>query len=213
MKEIPILTIEGTPSGELAYLPEIEPSEAAMYYSARAYLAHQRQGTASVKNRSAVDGSTAKLYRQKGTGRARAGMIRSPLRRGGGVIFGPVPRVYDEKVPKKVRKLAFLSVLSLKVREDMVRVVEDFTLPEPSTKRIVTLLHTLHVEEQKVLFIFQEVPPNVLKSCRNLPRVTVKSVGTLCSYDVLNCDLLACTTSALTAMAERIGMGSRKVTD
>ena len=209
MKEIPVLTVEGTSSGELVRLPdslfESEPSTAALYYSIRAYLAHQRQGTASTKNRAAVDGSTAKLYRQKGTGRARAGMIRSPLRRGGGTIFGPAPRVYDEKVQKKVRRLAFRSALRLKVREDRVRILEDFTLPDPSTKRIVALLKALNVEGHKVLFVFEEIPLTVLKSCRNLSRVTVKSVGTLCTYDVLNCDLLVCTTSAITAMAERIG--------
>ncbi|MBI4530792.1 MAG: 50S ribosomal protein L4 [Candidatus Latescibacteria bacterium] len=209
MKSVPVLTLEGIPSGVSVDLPEslfeVEPSEAALYYSVKAYLAHQRQGTASTKNRSAVDGSTAKLYRQKGTGRARAGMIRSPLRRGGGTIFGPMPRTYDEKVPKKVRRLAFRSALSLKAREDLVRVIEDFVLPVPSTRQIVALLKVLNVEGQKVLFVFREIPSTVLKSCRNLPRVTVRSVGTLCAYDVLNCDILACTAGALSTMAEMRG--------
>lgn len=184
---------------------EVTPSEAALYYTLKAHLAHQRQGNACTKNRSAVAGSTAKLFRQKGTGRARVGMVRSPTRRGGGTAFGPEPRVYDEKVPKKVKRLAFHSALSQKALEDLVRLIEAPVIDEPSTGTIARMLRALELEGRKVLLVLQDVPLTVLKSCRNIPKLAVKSAGTVSTFDVINCDVLACTAGALSTLTETRG--------
>lgn len=209
MKSLPVMNLEGQPSGELVELPsalfEETPSEAALYYTLKAHLAHQRQGNACTKNRSAVEGSTAKLFRQKGTGRARVGSVRSPIRRGGGTVFGPEPRVYDEKVPKKVKRLAFRSALSQKAKEDQVRLIEAPAMETPSTGTVARMLRSLGLEGRKVLFVMQDVPSAVLKSCRNIPRLSVKSAGNVSTFDVINCDVFACTAGALSTLTETRG--------
>ncbi len=147
-------------------------------------LASRRKGTAMVKNRSDVAGSTRKLYRQKGTGRARRGDIKSPLLRGGGVVFGPHNRSYAYKVPKKVRKLALKMALSSKLQEDMIIVLDKFDLDQIKTKSVVSVLETLKV--QKPLIVINGANENLRLSSRNIPGVKVMEVAGLNVYDILN---------------------------
>ena len=199
---------DGEPAGSVALSPEIfdiEPSEYALYQSIRTYLGNQRQGTASTKGRSEVNKSGRKPYRQKGTGRARVGTRRSPLLRGGGVIFGPKPKSYRRKLPKKLKGLALKSALSLKGREGGIRIVEDFLFSKPSTRAFRSILSNMGVDGQKLLFLTAEVSPEVIKSCRNLPDVQIKLVHTMCTYDVLDAGVLIFTRSALAKLEQELG--------
>ncbi len=144
-----------------------------------AYLANQRSGTASTKRRSEVKGSGRKLYRQKGTGRARVGDAGSPLRVHGGVAFGPKPRSYRQRTPKQVRRLGLKSALADRFQNEQCVLVEDFTLERPRTKDIVSILNALDLEG-KVLFILNEHNPNIYLSLRNIPKVNS------CTWDMLN---------------------------
>jgi len=182
---------------------DIEPAEHAIYQVVKAYLNNQRQGTASTRNRSRVRGGGSKPWRQKGTGRARAGTYSSPLFVGGGVIFGPTPRSYRERTQKKVRRLALKSALSIKARESALKVVEDFVLEEPKTRRIVEMLQTCGLNGEKVLFLVAERSDAIHKSCRNIPDLTLRHVSSLCTYDVVRADLVLFTRSGLTETEER----------
>jgi large subunit ribosomal protein L4 len=144
-----------------------------------AYLANQRRGTASTKSRSEVRGSGRKLYRQKGTGRARVGDARSPIRVHGGVAFGPKPRSYNQRTPKQVRRLGLKSALADRFQNEQCVLIEDFTLERPRTKEIVSLLNALNLEG-KVLFVLDEHNPNIYLSLRNIPQINS------CTWDVLN---------------------------
>lgn len=147
-------------------------------------LASKRRGTASVKNRSDVAGSTKKLFRQKGTGRARRGDIKSPLLRGGGVVFGPHPRSYAFRAPKKVRRLALKMALSSKLQGNMIIVIDGFSLEQIKTKTVVSVLETLKAE--KPLIIVDSQNENLELSSRNIPGVKVLQVEGLNVYDILN---------------------------
>lgn len=176
----------------------IEPSEPAIYQVVKAYLNHQRQGTVSTKNRSAVRGSGRKPWRQKGTGRARVGTYTSPLFVGGGVIFGPAPRCYREKAPKKLRRLALKSALSLRAREGAVRVVEDLELDAPRTKAVVAWLRGCGIEgHQRALLLTDGVSEVLYKSTRNLPHVVLRPVQQVCTYDVMYADIVVFTRTGL----------------
>ena len=144
-----------------------------------AYLANQRRGTASTKGRSEVRGSGRKLYRQKGTGRARVGDAGSPIRVHGGVAFGPKPRSYRQRTPKQVRRLGLKSALADRFQNEQCVLIEDFTLERPRTKEIVSLLNALNLEG-KVLFVLDEHNPNIYLSLRNIPKVNS------CTWDMLN---------------------------
>jgi len=147
-------------------------------------LASKRQGTASVKNRSDVAGSTRKLFRQKGTGRARRGDIKSPLLRGGGVVFGPHPRSYAFRAPKKVRRLALKMALSSKLQGNMIIVIDGFSLDQIKTKTVVSVLETLKAE--KPLIVIDTQNENLELSSRNIPGVKILQVEGLNVYDILN---------------------------
>lgn len=190
---------EALPPVELpAPIFDIEPSEAAIYQVVKAYQNNQRQGTASSKNRSAVRGSGRKPWRQKGTGRARAGTYTSPLFVGGGVIFGPAPRCYRERTPKKLKRLALKSALSLKAREGTVRVLEDLELDVPRTKAVVTWLKGCGIEgNQRVLLLVGGFSEVLYKSSRNLPHVVLRPVQQVCTYDVMNAELIVFTRTGL----------------
>jgi large subunit ribosomal protein L4 len=204
MRNIPVLDLEGKEIREVTlgdYYFSSRVSVPAMHLAVRRQLAAARKGTASTKNRSAVSGGGAKPWRQKGTGRARAGSIRSPLWRGGGTIFGPQPREYRVKVNKKVRRLALRSALTLRSQEERVKVIEDFELSEPKTKEMVRIFEALGVEDD-ILLVLPEEDMNILKSVRNLPRVLALTVEELNTYDVLTSDWLVFTESALKRLQE-----------
>jgi large subunit ribosomal protein L4 len=166
-------------------------------------LANRRRGTASTKTRGEVSGGGRKPWRQKGTGRARQGSIRSPLWRGGGIALGPKPRDYAYSLPKKVRRAALCSALSLKVREGLLKVVNRLELPEPKTKRMVGLLKDLGVE-RRVLILLADDNVNVQLAARNLPDVKVLSVKGVNTYDLLYHEHIICPKDALAKLQERM---------
>lgn len=165
-------------------------------------LANRRAGTVSTKTRSDVQGSTRKLFKQKGTGRARRGDIKSPLLRGGGTIFGPHPRSYAYKVPKKVRQLALKMALSAKAQSDSIVIVDKIELEEIKTRRVAEILNTLKV--QKTLIIADTGNEMLKLSCRNLPNVKVLKPEGLNVYDVLNCKHLLLAEPSLKAIEGRL---------
>lgn len=164
----------------------ITPSHHAMYLSVKQYLAHQRQGTHKAKEKSEVSGSTRKLKRQKGTGGARAGSIKSPVFVGGARAFGPRPRNYDMKINKKVRLLARNSALSHKAQEGSLKIIEDFSYEVPKTKKYVAFLAALGITGKKSLLVLGETNENLLLSARNIPKVSVSSANSLSTYAILN---------------------------
>ncbi len=158
--------------------------------------ANARQGTASTKTRSEVSGTSRKLFRQKGTGSARAGSIRSPLRRGGGITFGPKPRSYRQAMPKKMRQLALRCVLSAKVGDGELMVLEQLKLDEPRTKEMARILAALGVDSS-ALITTSEAEENVVKSARNLPRIKTIPAGLLNVIDILSYKMLLMTEAAV----------------
>ncbi len=166
--------------------------------------ANARQGTASTKTRSEVSGSTRKLFRQKGTGSARAGSIRSPLRRGGGIAFGPKPRSYRQAVPKKMRRLALRCVLSAKIRDEALIVLEQLKLEQPRTKEMVRVLAALGVDSS-ALIVIAEPEENVVKSARNLPGIKTMPASLLNVVDILSCKMLLMTVAAVRKAEELWG--------
>lgn len=164
----------------------IEPNDHAIYLDVKQYLAAQRQGTSKSKERAEIHRTTKKLKRQKGTGGARAGSMKSPLFRGGGTVFGPKPRDYDMKLNKKVKALARKSALSYKAKENNIIVLEDFNFETPKTSQYTALLGALKVADKKTLLILGETNKNVYLSSRNLSRAKVVTVSELTTYDILH---------------------------
>jgi len=188
------------PSG----LFECEINEPVVHQAIVTYLANQRQGTSSAKGRSAVRGGGRKPFRQKGTGRARAGTIRSPIYRGGGVVFGPHPRDHGQALPKKMKRLALRSTLSSRAKTGDIVVVDDLDYSEPKTKRFAGLLENMDSYDKKVLFVLDKSNPAVVKSARNIPNVRVTLGSMLNAYEVLWADKVILTQSALKAMEEGV---------
>jgi large subunit ribosomal protein L4 len=199
--ELEVYKIDGSKSGESVTLPaeifEIEPNDHAIYQSVRLYLANQRHGTHKTKTRGEVRGGGKKPWRQKHTGRARAGSSRSPLWIGGGTIFGPQPREYNFALPRKVRTLARKSALSHKAKDGQIMVVEDFTFPQPRTKEIVSVLKALALEGKKTLLLVPKTDVNVYKSGRNLDGLRVLEANKASTYDILNNQILLIQKTAL----------------
>ena len=179
----------------------IEPNNKVLFDAIVMQRASQRQGTSKVKNRSEVRGGGRKPWRQKGTGRARQGSIRSPQWRGGGVVFGPVPRSYSYKLPKKVRRLAIKSALSTKVQDNSIVVLEALSFDPPKTKEMVAVLKNLTVE-RKALVVTADLNENVALSARNIPGVTVVAANGLSVLDVMNHDKLVITKDAVEKVEE-----------
>ena len=206
--ELPIFKKDGSQSkNNLTVEPgliEIKPNKDTIYYAVISQMTNSRQGTNSTKSRSMVSGGGRKPFRQKGTGNARAGTNRSPLWRGGGRIFGPKPHDYNFKLPRKVKKLARISALALKLKEGKVTVVEDFNLEEIKTKYFQDILKSFEIEKKKVLFVTAEKSENIYKSSRNIPNVNVILVDTLSTYDILNCENLLIQKSAFEKINEFI---------
>lgn len=164
----------------------IEPNDHAIYLDVKQFLANGRQGTHKAKERSEVAGSTRKIKKQKGTGGARAGNIKSGTRVGGGRIFGPRPRNYSFKLNTKLKRLARKSALSYKAQDQNIVVLEDFNFANPKTKEFVTLLNNLQLADKKVLMVLGAKNDNVLLSSRNLQRAKVVTADSLNTYDIMN---------------------------
>jgi large subunit ribosomal protein L4 len=171
--------------------------EAVLHQAVKAYLANQRQGTASTKTRGEVRGSTRKVWRQKGTGRARQGSIRAPHWRGGGVVFGPSPRDYHQDMPKKVRGLARRSAFNTRAKNDQVALIEGFQLDAPKTRRILELLQKIGIAERRVLILTSGLNPTLYLSVRNLSNVTVMPFQEASVYDLMNAHELLIEATAL----------------
>jgi large subunit ribosomal protein L4 len=172
-------------------------NEQSLHAAVTAHLGNRRQGTASAKTRSAVRGGGRKPWRQKGTGRARVGTIRSPIWRGGGIAFPPIPRSYRAELPKKVRRLARRSAFNARAVDDRLIVLEDLQLERPRTRELVKLLGKLGAAEDKVLLLTAGTRRAVYLSARNLPNVEVRAYGDESAYDVLWADLIVIEESAL----------------
>ncbi|MFQ5889730.1 MAG: 50S ribosomal protein L4 [Gemmatimonadota bacterium] len=177
-------------------------NEAALHQVVTAIRANRRQGTASTKTRRTITGGKRKPWRQKGTGRARAGSARSPLWRGGAVVFGPHPRSYAQRVPKKLRSVAIRSALNARALEGDLVIVEPFSLERPHTKAIVKLLEGLEAGSRKVLLLTDGAKYEVYLSARNLSTVLVKPWGEASAYDVLWSDIVVVEESALGGAAK-----------
>jgi large subunit ribosomal protein L4 len=171
-------------------------NEAVVHQAMVRQLANGRQGTASTKTRGEVSGSTKKLYPQKHTGRARRGSIKSPLLRGGGVVFGPKPRTYRQSMPKKMRKLALKCLLSAKVREGNIRLVQELDFEEPKTKDMMNVLSLLGIDSSTLILTAQSTP-NVVKSAANLPEVKVLPSALINVLDLLSYKMLVATVPAI----------------
>lgn len=188
--ELSILDIKGNDTGKKIALNDaiygIEPNEHVLWLDVKQYLANQRQGTHKTKERSEVAGSTRKLIRQKGSGGARRGDVKSPLLVGGGRAHGPRPRDYGFKLNKKVKVLARKSALSTKAKNNEIVVIEDFTFEAPKTKDIVALAKNLQVAGKKVLLVLPEQNKNVSLSARNLQRFDVVKASDINTYAILN---------------------------
>ncbi len=188
--ELAVLNIEGKDTGRKVVLEDfifgIEPNDHAIYLDVKQYLANKRQGTHKSKQRNEVSGSTRKLKKQKGTGTARAGSIKSPLFRGGGRVFGPVPRDYSFKLNKKVKQLARKSALTYVAQKNQIVVVEDFNIEAPKTKEFIKIRTNLKVNESKCTFVLPEVNSNVVLSARNIADAKVMLASQLNTYEILN---------------------------
>jgi len=193
MKTVTVYRRDGSETGTVD-LPDdifgIEPSMVALHQVIKAHLANRRQGNASTKSRSELGYTKSKPFRQKGTGRARAGSASSPLWVGGGVAFGPKPRSYRQKVNQKLRRLALKSAYSIKAAEDRIKVVEDFTLDEPKTREFMNILGALGIGKEKIIFLFGNKDEMLYKSSRNIPNVQVKMAENAHTYEVMNSDVL-----------------------
>ena len=190
--KVDINKISGKASGKKITLSDkifsIEPNDHAIYLDVKSYLANQRQGNSKVKGRSEIVGSTRKIKKQKGTGTARAGSIKSPLFRGGGQIFGPEPKEYKNKVNKKVKNLARKSALTHKVKEDSIIVLEKFDLKNPKTKDFVDILSNFSIKNKKSLIFISESHRNLILSSNNVKNSSVKNISEINTYDIINAD-------------------------
>ena len=206
--KVAVLNIKGEETGREVTLDKsvfgIEPNEHAVYLDVKSYLANQRQGTAKTKERNEITGSTKKIKKQKGTGTARAGSIKSPVFRGGGTIFGPKPRDYGFKLNKKVRKLARKSVLSSRAKEKAIQVLEDFNFESPKTKEFISILNSLSAGEKKSLVLLSEQNKNVFLSSRNLQKANVTTVDQVNTYDLINAEKIILCEGTLDQLKERL---------
>lgn len=180
----------------------IEPNDHAIYLDVKQFLANQRQGTHKSKERNEVAGSTRKIKKQKGTGTARAGSIKSPLFVGGGRIFGPKPRDYSFKLNKKLKQLARKSALSYKAKDQEIVIIEDFSFDAPKTKNFIEILNKFNVEGKKNLFVMSGVEHNVVLSSRNIQRTKVVLAASLNTYDILNAKKVFFVESSVNTMHE-----------
>ncbi len=206
--KLDIYKIDGKKTSKKAELSDsifaIEPNETAVYEDVRRHMANKRQGTHKTKGRSEIQGSTKKLYRQKGTGNARRGDIKSGLLRGGGTMFGPQPRDYGFKLNKKVIQLARKSALSIKADKEAIKVVSDFTFDAPKTAEVASILSSFDLEGHKVLIITAETDTVLYKSARNILGVSVVEANKPNTYQILNADAVLIQESAVSVLENTI---------
>ena len=199
--KVAVLDINGKDTGRKVELSTqvfgIEPNDHAIYLDVKQYLANQRQGTHKSKERSEITGSTRKIKKQKGTGTARAGSIKSPVFRGGGRIFGPRPRSYSFKLNKNLKRLARKSALSIQAKDNNLVVIEDFNFESPSTKNFVNVLKALQLDAKKSLFVLSDTSNNVYLSSRNLKTSKVVNNSGLSTYAILNANKVIVSESSL----------------
>lgn len=202
--ELTVYKITGEETGRKVKLNKdifgLEPNNHAIYLDVKNILANRRQGTHKTKERSEVAGSTRKIKRQKGTGSARAGDIKNPIFRGGGIIFGPQPRDYSFKLNKKVKQLARKSALSYKALNNQILVVEDFNLEAPKTKDFYAIQKNLKINDKKSLIVFKDKNNNIYLSSRNLRHSKVVTLSDLNTYDIMNSTMLMFLESSLDAL-------------
>jgi large subunit ribosomal protein L4 len=199
--ELEIKQTSGQASGRKVTLNkeifEVEPNDHAIWLDVKSILANKRQGTHKSKQRNEVSGTTKKLKRQKGTGGARAGSMKSPLFVGGGRVFGPQPRDYSFKLNKKVKRLARVSALSHKAKANSITILENFSYDAPKTKSFADMLNKLSLTDKKVLIVTAETNKNIFLSSRNLQRSKVVNAYEINTYDILNAQTLVLTEGAL----------------
>ncbi len=204
--EVNVVNIAGKETGAKVQLPDaifgVEPNDHAIYLDVKQYLANQRQGTHKSKQRNEIAGSTRKLHKQKGTGGARAGSIKSPLFNGGGRVFGPQPRDYSFKLNKKLKQLARRSALTYKAIDNNIVVLEDFSFDAVKTKNYAKLIADLKVGDEKTLLVLPAANNNIYLSSRNLKKAKVITADQLNTHDVLSAGKLLLTTGTVKMLEE-----------
>lgn len=204
--QVEVLNISGKKTTKKVDLSDsifaIEPSEHSIYLDVKHYLAAQRQGTHKSKERAEISRTTKKLKRQKGTGGARAGSMKSPLFIGGGRAFGPRPRNYDFKLNKKVKVLARASALTFKAKDNAITVLEDFNFDAPKTKNYIDLMKNLNLSDKKTLLVLGGLNKNVYLSSRNLQGTKVVNASDLNTYDIMNAQTLILSESSVKVLEE-----------
>ncbi|NLM05608.1 MAG: 50S ribosomal protein L4 [Tissierellia bacterium] len=204
MPKVNVLDMEGRTVSEMELNPsifDIEINEHAVYEAVKNHLANRRQGTHSAKTRAEVRGGGRKPWRQKGTGRARQGSIRSPQWKGGGVVFAPKPRDYSYKLPKKIKRLALKSILTSKVHENEIIVVDDIKFEEPKTKDMVKFLNAINADK-RTLLVIDGNDINVIKSASNIPYTATANVNAVTTYDIIKYNSLVITKAAIEKLEE-----------
>lgn len=199
--KVSVLDIQGKDTGRKVELSDavfgIEPNKHAVYLDVKQYLANKRQGTHKAKERAEIAGSTRKIKKQKGTGTARAGSIKSPVFKGGGRVFGPRPKDYSFKLNKNLKRLARKSALSIQAKDNNILVVEDFNFEAPKTKSFVSVLQALGIENKKSLFVLGDSNNNVYLSSRNLKGSKTVTNSSLSTYELLNANKVVLSESSL----------------
>ena len=203
--ELEVLKKNGGYSGAKVKLPDdvfnIDPNENAVYLTIKAQNANARQGTASTKTRSMVSGGGRKPFKQKGRGAARAGTIRSPLWVGGGRVFGPQPRDYNMRLPRRVKLLARKSAFSDKAKNDKIKIIEDFKLEQSKTKEVFSILKSLGLDNQKTLLLLSDYDADILRAGKNIPKLEIRVARTESTYDLLKCDIVLIQQGAVDKLA------------
>ena len=204
--KLEVFNIQGEKTGRSVELPAdvfgVEPNEHAVYLAVKGYLAAQRQGTHKAKEKGEVTGSTRKIKKQKGTGTARAGSIKSGVFRGGGRFFGPKPRNYRQKINKKVSRLARKSALSDKATNGGVMIVEDFSFDAPQTKSFVNIISGLGVADKKTLLVTADYEREVYLSSRNIQKAAVSTASDINTYQIMNANTLILSEGAIEKIKE-----------
>ena len=199
--KVEVIDINGKKTGRKVELSDaifaIEPNKHAVYLDVKQFLANQRQGTHKAKERAEIKGSTRKIKKQKGTGTARAGSIKSPVFRGGGRIFGPRPRSYSFKLNKGLKRLARQSALSIKAKDNNIVVVENFEFDAPKTKNFTNVLNALELNNKKTLFVLDASNKNVYLSSRNLKGTSVVNASSLSTYGMLKANKIVLTEGSI----------------
>lgn len=212
--KLDVLNISGQPTGRSVDLPDhifgIEPNDHVLYLAVKQYQANQRQGTHKAKERAEVARSTRKIKKQKGSGTARAGSLKSPLFKGGGTVFGPRPRDYSFKLNKKVKQLARASALSEKAKSGEIRIIEDFTFDAPKTQELHKVFSALNEGNTKNVLVTGDYDKNVYLSGRNLAKSGVVTAGELSTYDIMNCSRLILTEGSIEKIASSFKATAKK---